>query len=237
MKNLTISKTKSGKYFASIQVERKIDEPIYQGGYTGLDLGLKDFAVTSEGKRFPNPKYFRKSERKLAILQRRLSRKQKGSKGREKARVRVVQLHEKIANQRNDFLHKLSRQLVEENQFIAIEDLNVKGMVKNHSLAKSISDSGWSEFIRQLKYKGDWYGCHIEQINRFFPSSKRCFHCGFINDNLKLSDREWTCPECAYVIDRDINAAQNIFIFATAGIAESYAAGQTVRPVLAGLTG
>lgn len=232
MKNVTVSRTKSGRYFASIQVERETPEPTYQGRYIGLDLGLKDFAVTSEGQKFPNPKHLRKSEKRLAMLQRRLSRKQKGSKGKEKARLKVARIHEKIANQRQDFTHKLSRQLVEDSQLIAIEDLNIKGMVKNHKLAKSISDSGWSEFVRQLKYKGEWYGCHIEQIDRFFPSSKRCFHCGYINQDLTLSDRLWTCPECACVIDRDINAALNVLNFATVGTTGIHAAGQTVSPSL-----
>lgn len=229
-KNCTVSKTKSGKYFVSIQAEQEIDEPTYQGGYIGLDLGLKDFAVTSGGQKFPNPKHLRKSEKRLAVLNRRHSRKQRGSKGQEKARLKVARTHEKIANQRKDFLHKLSRQLVEDNQLIAIEDLNIKGMVKNHKLAKSISDAGWSEFVRQLKYKGEWYGCHIEKINRFSPSSKRCSYCGYINQDLTLKDREWTCIKCGNLLDRDINAANNILMLATAGIAGSYAAGQVVNP-------
>lgn len=237
MKNLTVSRTKSGKYFASIQVEQEIDAPVYQGGKVGLDLGLKDFAVTSDGQRFPNPKHLRKSERRLARYQRKLSKTQKGSNGRDKARLKVAKLHEKIANQRLDFTHKLSRQLVESNQLTAIEDLNVKGMVRNHSLAKSISDAGWSEFVRQLNYKGQWYGCHIEQIDRFFPSSKRCVHCGFVNQDLQLSDRHWICPECGSVLDRDINAAQNILLWSTVGATGFQAAGQTVSPTSVGSPG
>lgn len=230
MKNLTISRTKNGNYFASIQVEQEIPEPTYSGNQIGLDLGLKDFAVTSDEQRFPNPKYLAKSEYKLGRLQRRLSIAQSGSKGREKARIKVARQYERIANQRKDFLHKLSRQLVEENQLIVIEDLNVKGMVQNHCLAKAISDVGWSEFVRQLSYKGRWYGCHVEKIDRFFPSSKRCFHCGFINQDLKLSDRHWKCPECESLLDRDLNAAQNILNWYTAGTAGIYADGQNVRP-------
>jgi putative transposase len=226
MKNLTISKTKSGKYFASIQVEQEIDEPTCQGDRIGLDLGLKDFAVTSDGQRFPSPKYLRKSEKRLKRLQRRLSRCQKGSNGRNKARLKVARQHEKIANQRQDFLHKLSKRLVDENQVIVIEDLHVKGMLKNHHLAKSISDSGWSEFVRQLNYKGQWYGCHIEQIDRFFPSSKRCFHCGHVHGGLTLAMRQWVCSECGTLIDRDLNAAQNILNWYTPGTGEIYAAGQ-----------
>jgi putative transposase len=227
MKNVTISKTKSGKYFASIQVEQETDEPTYEGGQIGLDLGLKDFAVTSDGQRFPSPKYLRKAEKRLRRLQRRLSRCQKGSHGRNKARLKVARQHEKIANQRQDFLHKLSKHLVDENQVIVIEDLHVKGMLKNHHLAKSISDSGWSEFVRQLNYKGQWYGCHIEQIDRFFPSSKRCFHCGHIYERLTLAMRQWGCPECGTLIDRDLNAAQNILNWYTVGTTEIYAAGQS----------
>jgi len=237
MKNLTISKTKSGKYFASIQVEQEIEKPVYKGGEIGLDLGLKDFAVTSDGQRFPNPKHLKKSEKKLAKLQRRLSRTKKGSKGRGKAQLKVAKQHERIVNQRKDFLHKLSRQLVENNQLIAIEDLNIRGMMKNHKLAKSISDAGWYEFARQLGYKGDWYGCHIEQIDRFFPSSKRCFHCGHINDLLKLSDREWICTECGSVLDRDINAAQNILNWYSVGATQIHADGQTVSPTSVGSSG
>ena len=231
IKNLTVLKTKSGQYFAAIQVEQEIDEPTYRGEQIGLDLGLKDFAVTSDGQRFSNPKYLARSEHKLKRLQRRLSRTQKGSNGREKTRLKVARQHEKIVNQRQDFLHKLSRQLVEENQLIIIEDLNVKGMMQNHCLAKAISDVSWSEFTRQLGYKGQWYGCHIEKIDRFFPSSKRCFHCGFINKNLTLSDRHWICPECGCILDRDVNAAQNILKWYTAGTAGIHAGGQNVSPI------
>lgn len=230
LKNLTVSRTKSGKYFASIQVEQEIDEPTYKGGQIGLDLGLKDFAVTSDGQHFPSPKYLRKSEKRLKQLQRRLSRCQKGSNGREKVRLLVARQHEKIANQRQDFLHKLSRQLVEENQLIAIEDLHVKGMMANHYLAKSIADSGWSEFTRQLGYKGSWYGCYIGQIDRFLPSSKRHFKCGYIYESLTLSERQWFCPECQEWVDRDENAAQNILLWSTVGVTGIYTAGQIVRP-------
>jgi len=141
-----------------------------------------------------------------------------------------VRKYERVSNQRKDFLHKLSRQLVEENQLIAIEDLHVKGMMRNHNLAKSIQDAGWGEFVRQLTYKGEWYGCRVEKIDRFFPSSKRCFHCGYIKENLSLSEREWTCPECGCILDRDVNAAQNILNWHTAGTAEINAGGQNVRP-------
>lgn len=234
MKNLAVLRTKSGKYFASIQVEQEIDEPTYKGGQIGLDLGLKDFAVTSDGQRFPAPNYFRKSEKRLVRLQRRLSKTKKGSNGREKARLKVARQYEKVANQRQDFLHKLSRQLVEENQLIAIEDLHVKGMIKNHCLAKSIADAGWSEFTRQLGYKGGWYGCHIGQVDRFFPSSKRHFKCGFIYEGLTLSERQWFCPECQEWVDRDENASQNILNWYSAGAAQINADEQIVSPTSVG---
>lgn len=230
MKNLTVSKTKSGKYFVSIQVEQEIDDPHYTGNKIGLDLGIKDFVVTSESQKYSYPKFYRKSERQLKKLQKQFFRAKKGSKGREKIRVKLARCHEKIANQRKDFLHKLSRKLVNDNQLIVIEDLNIKGMIKNHHLAKSISDSSWSEFIRQLEYKGQWYGCQIEKIDRFFPSSKCCFYCGYINNSLKLSDRIWTCKECGSVLDRDVNAAKNILNWYTVGNTEIYADGQLIRP-------
>lgn len=228
-KNLTISKTKSGKYFASIQTEQEMPEPEYSGSVIGLDLGIKDFAVLSSGEKIGNPKYFRKSENRLKKLQRRLSKTKNGSKGRERARLKVAQQYEKITNQRKDFLHKLSKRLTNENQVIAIEDLNIKGMAKNRSLAKSIHDAGWYEFTRQLEYKGVLYGCKIEKINRFFPSSKRCSTCGFVEQRLHLSDRSWVCQECGTSHDRDVNAAKNILIFYTAGVAEINADGQNIR--------
>lgn len=234
MKNLTVSRTKSGKYFASIQVEQEINEPTFEGGQIGIDLGLKDFAVTSDNQHFPTPKYYRKSEKRLARLQRRMNKCQKDSKGREKARLKVARQHERIANQRKDFLHKLSRQLIEDNQLIVIEDLNVKGMVKNHNLAKSINDAGWSEFVRQLGYKGSWYGCYIGQIDRFFPSSKRHLKCGFIYEGLTLSERQWWCPDCQEWVDRDVNAAQNILNWYTVGTTGINADGQIVRPTSVG---
>ena len=213
MKSVSISKTPSGKYFASIlcEIEQNI-KPKKKGNKIGIDLGLKSFLVSSDGTKIDSPKYLRKSEDKLCKIQRLLSRKVKGSNRRNKARIKVARIHEKITNQRKDFLHKLSHQLVAKNQSIFAEDLNVKGMTANHCLAKSISDSGWSEFIRQLKYKCEWTGTYFGQIDRFFPSSKRHFSCGWINDSLTLKDREWVC-QCGEVVDRDLNAAQNILLF------------------------
>lgn len=213
-KSVNISKTPSGKYFASIlcEVEKDVN-PKKEGKEIGIDLGLKSFLVTSDGETVESPKYLRKSEEKLKYLQRLISQKVNGSNRRTKARIKVARIHEKISNQRKDFLHKLSHRLVSENQAIFAEDLSVKGIMANHCLAKSVADSGWSEFIRQLKYKSEWNGVYFGQIDRFFPSSKRCNHCGWINQSLTLKDREWTCHGCCQVIDRDFNAAQNILQF------------------------
>lgn len=213
-KSITISMSPSGKYFASVfcEIEKTI-KPKRRGSQIGIDLGLKSFLVTSNGERIEAPKLLRTSEQKLKHLQRRLSRKKKGSQNRNKARIKVACLHEKITNQRNDFLHKLSHRLVSKNQAIFAENLNVKGMVKNHCLAKSVSDSGWGEFVRQLRYKSEWNGVHFGQIDRFFPSSKRCNACGWINESLTLKDREWDCKGCGSIVDRDLSAAQNILLF------------------------
>lgn len=214
IKSVTISKTPSGKYFASVLCEVEQDIPIKTtGGEIGVDLGLHSFVVISNSEKVDPPKFLRKSEEKLAQLQRDLSHKKKGGCNRNKARIKVARMYEKISNQRQDFLHKLSNRLVCENQAIFAEDLNVKGIMANHKLAKSVADAGWGEFVRQIKYKSDWSGVRFCQVGRFFPSSKRCFHCGWINDALTLKDREWTCPKCGAFLDRDINAAQNILQF------------------------
>ena len=214
IKSVNITKTPSGKYFASVLCEiEKVVKPKKKGRQIGIDLGLKSFLITSDNERIDSPQYLRKSEDKLAKLQRHLSRKIKGSNRKNKARIKVARIHDKISNQRNDFLHKLSHRLVSENQAIFVEDLHVKGIMANHHLAKSVSDSGWSEFVRQLKYKSEWNGVYFGQIDRFFPSSKRCFSCGWINESLTLKDREWICQGCNQVVDRDFNAAQNILLF------------------------
>jgi len=207
---ITISKTPLGKYFVSITCEvgeiqklPKNDESI------GVDLGIKDFAVCSNGDKFDNPKHYHKLEKKLKFTQRQLSKKKKESNSRIKYRKQVALVHEKIHNNRQDFLHKLSHKLIHENQVICIEDLNVKGMMSNHNLAKSIGNCGWGEFVRQLNYKAEWYGRELVVIDRFFPSSKTCSHCGWINEGLNIKDREWTC-QCGKVIDRDLNASLNI---------------------------
>jgi putative transposase len=166
--------------------------------------------TTSDGVKITNPKHFNNKYRKLRAAQKTLARRQKGSKNREKARIAVARIQAKIADSRQDFLHKLTTQLVRENQVIAVEDLAVRNLVKNRSLARSISDAGWGELVRQLEYKCQWYGRELVKIDRFFPSSKRCGNCGFVIEQLSLSVREWTCPECGTSHDRDINAANNI---------------------------
>lgn len=212
IKSATISQTPSGKYYCSVLVEQENCEPLTRTNCNvGIDLGIKDFAITSDGQKISNPKYLAKSEKKIAKLQRQLSRKSKGSNNRNKARIKVARAWDKVTNQRTDFLQKLSTELIRKYDIICLEDLNVSGMVKNHCLAKAISDCSWSEFVRMLQYKADWYGRTISKIDRFYPSSQTCSCCGCVNPETKdLSVREWTCPDCGVTHDRDINAAKNI---------------------------
>jgi len=218
IKNATISRTSTGKYFASILVDTNTEFPkkvkIKESTTMGLDLGIKDFAITSDGEVFSNPKYLRNSMSRLKVLQRRASKKQKGSANRKKANLQIALLHETITNQRKDFQHKLSSKLISENQTIALETLKIYNMVKNHKLAQSINDVSWYSFTEMLEYKADWYGKNIIRVGIFFPSSKMCSSCGYINKELKLSDRSWTCPTCSKEHDRDINASINIKQFA-----------------------
>ena len=228
-KSVTVSRTKSGKYFVSVLCEVEMpDPPQERPGEVGVDVGLKYFAVTSDGEYFAPPRHLLNAEKRLRRLQRTLSRRKKGSAGRERMRHQVARLHEKVANQRRDFHHKLSSYLVGEYGAVYLEDLNVKGMVRNRRLAKHISDAGWSEFMRQLAYKGEWYGCWVEKINRFAPSSKTCSCCGYVNGGLTLKDRDWVCPECGAHLERDLNAATNILNFSRAGTARSNAGGESV---------
>ena len=219
IKNVTISKTTTGKYFASIlvseEVARKRKRKPQISSALGIDLGLKSFIVTSNNQVFENPRFLRKSLNKLKREQRKLSRKKKGSNNRNKQRLRLARVHEKVANQRKDHLHKITRQLVDDNQVqtFCLETLNVKGMQKNRRLALSISDAGWSTFVQFLTYKAEWKGKHILHIGRFEPSSKACNQCGLVNQNLTLKDRTWVC-ECGAEHDRDFLAACNIRDFA-----------------------
>ena len=211
IKNATVSQTPSGKYFVSILVETKHEKLSSTGGMIGIDLGIKDLLITSDGEKYDNKRITKKYEDILAREQRRLSRKVKGSNNYSKQRIKVARVYEKIHNTRIDYLHKISHKLISENQVIVSEDLAVSNMVKNHNLAKAISDCGWSELMRQLTYKAEWNDRQYIKIGRFIPSSQMCHVCGYVNPETKnLSVREWTCSQCGTQHDRDINAAINI---------------------------
>jgi putative transposase len=211
---VTVSKNKAGKYFVTLVIKDNKELPqklqIVESEAIGIDVGLKHFATLSTGDKIDNPKYYQNGEARLKVLQRRLSKKQKGSNRHKEAKIRLAKAHYKIVCKRSDFLHKLTSKIIRENQTIVIEDLNVKGMMQNHKLAKGIQSVAWYEFFRQLKYKANWQGKNVLTIGRFEPSSKMCPVCGTINQDLKLSDRDWTCMNCGTMHDRDIAAAINI---------------------------
>src|SRR5690349_7317573 len=201
-----------------ILLEDEIAPMPITSGQVGIDVGLHDAVVLDNGKKVGNPRFFSKDEKKLAQAQRRLARKQRGSKNRDKARRTVARIHARIADRRRDFTHKLSTRIIRENQTICIESLHVKAMVKHPTLAKAIHDVGWGEFVRQLTYKAAWYGRTFVAIDKWYPSSKRCSSCGHVLGSLSLDVRQWTCPICASVHDRDVNAAKNVL---AAGLAVS----------------
>ena len=224
---ITISKDAADRYFVSLLCDDVVHALPTCEGKIGIDLGLTRFAIASTGEKVAGPKAFAKYEAKLAKAQRSLAKKQKGSANRKKARLRVARIHARIADVRKDFLHQLSTRWVRENQVIAIETLGVVNMQKNRCLAKSIGDQGWSEFVRQLEYKGRWYGREIVGIDRWYPSSKRCSGCGHTLSKLPLSVRRWTCPSCGVEHDRDVNAARNVL---AAGLAV-HAHGESASPL------
>ena len=227
--SVTITKDRADRYFVSMLTEEEIEPLPLTDSQVGLDLGLKSMVILSTGEAVGNPKFYAKDEKRLAKVQRRHAKKKKGSKNREKARRKVARVHARINDRRRDYQHKLSTRIVHENQVICIESLAVKNMVKNHCLAKAISDVGWGEFVRQLEYKSQWYGRTLIKIDRWYPSSKTCHDCKHVVEDLPLDVREWVCPKCGISHDRDINAARNIL---AEGLSVS-ACGGGVRPARA----
>jgi putative transposase len=207
---VTVSRDTAGRYFVSFLVEEVIAPLPPTDAMVGLDLGVSALVTLSTGEKVANPRHFAHSHCRLKTAQKHLARKQKGSKNRDKARLKVARAYAKIADQRLDSLHKLTTRLIRENQTVCVETLAVGHLVRNHTLAKAISDVGWSELVRQLEYKAAWYGRTLVKIDRWYPSSKRCHACGHVLDSLPLDVRQWTCPECGVRHDRDINAAKNI---------------------------
>lgn len=211
---VTVSKDKCGMYWVSVVVDNQRPntnkKSITCETAVGVDLGIKDYAILSDGTKYSNPKHLDKSQKMLAHWQKNFARTKQGSNRHEKARLQVAKTYRKISNQRTDFLQKMSTDLVSRFDTICLEDLNVKGMEQNHHLARAISDAAWGEFVRQLTYKSEWYGKNVVYIGRYEPSSKLCHCCGYINNDLKLSNREWVCPVCGEHHDRDVNAAINI---------------------------
>ena len=208
--SLTLRKLPSGEFYLSILIDKPNEYRSQTNGIIGIDLGIKNFIITSKGESFDNLHYNKNKTSKLKRLQRELSRKQKGSNNRNKARIKLAKAYNKISNQKDYYLHQVTNKLINENQIICLEDLNVKGMIKNHNLANSIQEMNFGEFRRILEYKAKWYNRQIVFVDRFFPSSKTCNHCGYVYKSLKLSERQWICPNCKNIIDRDYNSALNI---------------------------
>ena len=229
----TISKTPTNKYFVSITVKQDYNSKNHTNQEVGIDLGIKDLVITSNGDKYKNHKFTQKYAKKLKQAQQHLSRKTKGSKRFEKQRLKVALIHEKIANCRSDVLHKISHKLVMQNDVVYLENLNIKGLSRSN-LAKSINDCSWGELTRQLHYKGDWDDTYIHEINRFYPSSKTCHSCGYIMDKMPLDIRKWTCPNCKIEHDRDVNASINILLEGKREISAGtvdYTNGEDIRPI------
>ncbi len=239
IKQCTISKTPTNEYFVSILVETThIPIPKTEKSI-GIDLGLKDFVITSDGYKYKNNRYTKTYQTRLKKAQQHLSRKKKGSNRSQTQKLKVARIHKKITNSRLDNLHKVSTELIKKYDVVFLEDLNIKGMIKNHKLAKHISDVSWSKFIELLTYKAEWNDKQIVKIDRFFPSSKTCNCCGYINQNLKLDIREWTCPSCHVKLNRDLNASKNILKEGYKIISsrtDDYRSGGEIRPLKNGTT-
>ena len=208
--SITLTKLPSNQFYLSVLIDKPNEIRPANNNAVGIDLGIKDFVITSDGEVFNNPHFKKSQSDKIKRLQRQLSRKQKGSNNRNKARIRLAKAYKKINDKKQYYLHQVSNTLINENQVICMEDLNVNGMLRNHKLAESIQEMNFGEFKRILEYKANWYNRKIVYVDRFYPSSKTCHNCGYINKDLKLSDRQWVCPQCGEVIERDYNAALNI---------------------------
>jgi putative transposase len=237
IRSATLSRTPTGKHYISILCELPLEKPLKKTGKNiGVDLGLKDFLITSDGKRFKNERHLKQHLKELKEQQKHFFRKQKDSKRKEKQRLKIARLHEKITNSRNNQHHQISSFLIKNYDLIALESLNVKGMMANHKLAQAISDVAWSGFVSKLEYKAKWYGKEVVRIETFFPSSKTCNCCGHQKSDLKLDDREWTCSQCNTIHDRDINAAKNILqrgITIQSSGTDDYRHGAKIRPLKA----
>ena len=211
IRQATLTKLPCGEYYLSILVDGDLIHKAKESHHiVGIDLGIKDFVITSDGEVFENLHFKKNESKKLIRLQKQLSRKQNGSNNRNKARIKLTKAYKRITDKKQYYLHQVSNYLIDENQVICMEDLNVSGMLRNHKLAESIQELKLGEFKRMLEYKSNWYGRKLVFVDRFYPSSKKCNSCGYVNKKLKLSDRQWICPDCGEIIERDYNAALNI---------------------------